>query len=648
MKKVQNSYLEWLETDQLGGFALGNSQCKLLRGYHSLLTTNTSGVRHNLLSTVFPQLEIGGEVFNLSFFEYDQGENRWPDQSLSPTSFSQFPVKSWCFELGECCRLEQSFLQLKGKPTSILKYQLGEASKTVGLKLRPFTSFKAYHKTGQLDELRNLKLRNLPLGFSLESARLETGPLYVYSSASFEYRNHENKKAYLAIEAERGLSSEEDLFSHCELQSELSLEKPLYIIFSSDPEMGDAFRKPEDFATLAEALWNSELKRRSLHRGARDFAADSYIVRRENDLSIIAGYPWFTEWARDSFIAIRGLLLARGKFKEAEKVFLRWAKVLEKGLLPNRINDQNEMEFNSVDGSLWFVLSLSEFLQESSSELSEENREVLIEAGCSIISHYLSGTLFNIKCDTDGLIKAGEPGLQLTWMDARVGEQVFTPRIGKPVEVQALWLNCLKLFSEFVSKSTAKDYQELFEKGIISFKEKFWNSDENCCFDVVDVDHCSGKKDNSIRPNMLFAAGGLPISLLPQDQSTMVVEKCLEELFTPAGIRSLSPKDPQYIGCYEGDVIERDSSYHQGTGWYWLVGPFIEAWAKSHDPALSPEVKKEAHRRFLMPLIEKADGNGGHLAELSDGDPPFNDKGCPFQAWSLAEILRLELKVLND
>ena len=398
----------------------------------------------------------------------------------------------------------------------------------------------------------------------------------------------------------------------------------------------------------AEDLWNLELKRRSLHPGARDFAADSYIVRRENDLSIIAGYPWFTEWARDSFIAIRGLLLARGKFKEAERVFLRWAKVLKRGLLPNRINDQNEMEFNSVDGSLWFVLSLSEFLKEYSVELGEENRDVLIEAGCSIISNYISGTLYNIKSDSDGLIKAGEPGLQLTWMDARVGEEVFTPRIGKPVEVQALWLNCLKLFSEFVPAETAKDYGDLFDKGISSFQEKFWNSDENCCFDVVDVDHHSGKNDSSVRPNMLFAAGGLPIRLLSMRQSCMVVEKCLEELFTPAGIRSLSPKDPNYRGCYKGDVRERDSSYHQGTGWYWLVGPFIEAWAKAQSPTLDAEVKQEARERFLMPLIEKADSNGGHLAELSDGDPPFDDKGCPFQAWSLAEILRLELKVLND
>ncbi len=254
----------------------------------------------------------------------------------------------------------------------------------------------------------------------------------------------------------------------------------------------------------------------------------------------------------------------------------------------------------------------------------------------AILVGYSEGTRFGIRADGDGLLACGQPGVQLTWMDARVGDRVVTPRIGKPVEVQALWINALRIGS-------SSRWEHLFEKARASFVERFWNEAAGGLFDVVDCDHQPGTSDATIRPNQIFAVGGLPFALLECDRARRVVATVQAKLLTPLGLRSLAPGEHNYAPRYEGGVLERDGSYHQGTVWPWLIGPFVEAWLRVGGDAA------EARARFLAPLHEHLANAGlGHISEIADAEPPHTPRGCPFQAWSLGELLRLDRVVLAD
>jgi glycogen debranching enzyme len=262
-------------------------------------------------------------------------------------------------------------------------------------------------------------------------------------------------------------------------------------------------------------------------------------------------------------------------------------------------------------------------------------KKTLLAAMSSILDGYRRGTRFNIRLDEDGLLAAGQPGVQLTWMDAKVGDWVVTPRIGKPVEVQALWLNALAIASHYL-----EGWQGLFNHGLDSFRARFWNHERHCLYDVVDVDHRAGEVDGSLRPNQIFAVGGLPVQLLDDEQARLVVEAVEDRLLTPLGLRSLAPGEPGYAPRYEGGVWQRDGAYHQGTVWPWLVGPFVEAWVRVHGN--TDAAKQEARERFLAPLLRHLEEAGlGHISEIADADPPHVPRGCPFQAWSVGEALRL-------
>jgi predicted glycogen debranching enzyme len=260
----------------------------------------------------------------------------------------------------------------------------------------------------------------------------------------------------------------------------------------------------------------------------------------------------------------------------------------------------------------------------------------------SILTGYSQGTRYAVRMDGDGLLAAGVPGAQLTWMDAKVGDWVVTPRIGKPVEIQALWLNALWIGSQFSER-----WKEPFARGTESFRARFWNEHGGFLYDVVDVDHQPGKVDASFRPNQIFGIGGLPISLIEGEQASRIVDAVMRRLWTPMGLRSLAPEEPGYTPKYDGGVRERDGSYHQGTVWPWLIGPFVEAWVRVHGG--SADTKREARQRFLAPIFEHLDSAGlGHVSEIADAEPPHMPRGCPFQAWSLAELLRLDRGVLAD
>jgi predicted glycogen debranching enzyme len=409
-------------------------------------------------------------------------------------------------------------------------------------------------------------------------------------------------------------------------------------------EGGDAraWGAPSAGTGPARALRAAERTRRAAFASPLDRAADAYVVRRDAGLTIVAGYPWFGDWGRDTFIALRGLCLATGRIDDAGRMLDEWADLVAEGMIPNRLPDRGDQpEYNSVDASLWYAIAVAEYLAlGSSASIPSRRVERLRGAVDAILDGYSRGTRHGICADADGLLAAGEPGVQLTWMDSKIGDWVVTPRVGKPVEIQALWLNALAAASDW--RPALRDRLEL---GLASFERRFWSAERGFLHDVVDVDHVPGMHDSTLRPNQILAIGGLPLPLVTGARARSIVDVVERELLTPLGLRSLGPREPAYVMRYEGGVRERDSSYHQGTVWPWLIGPFVEAWVRVH--GADDRARSEAAARFLPALDEHRNRAGlGHISEIADAEPPHTPRGCPFQAWSLGEYLRFVRRVL--
>lgn len=444
-------------------------------------------------------------------------------------------------------------------------------------------------------------------------------------------------------EAERGYEAVEDLFSPGILEWRLDSDHTdAYLLLRSwnaSESESDGVNAPDTTEKFA-ALVETEQTRRT-NCSTLELAARSYLVERGPGLSIIAGYPWFMDWGRDTFIALRGLCLATGLFDEAQRVLLTWADSLDRGMMPNRFTDgPDEPQYNSVDASLWFVVASYELLVDTEKRgvgVIAEASDRLREAIESILQNYSAGTRYSIHEADDGLLCTGEPGFALTWMDAIADGTPLTPRIGKPVEIQCLWLNALRIGGLLISSTWTQKYRNAKS----SFDHRFWDPSLRCLYDVIDVDHNNGWTDSHVRPNQVFAVGGLPFQLTHGEAANAIVETIEQTLLTPMGIRSLSPDDPEYRGRYEGPQPDRDRAYHQGTSWPWLMGPFVEAWLRVRN--FSTEAREEARRRFLAPLDHYIQDTGaGHLCEIADGDYPHTPRGCPFQAWSLGEFIRIK------
>jgi predicted glycogen debranching enzyme len=400
----------------------------------------------------------------------------------------------------------------------------------------------------------------------------------------------------------------------------------------------------ETLGSVHARVRQEEADRRTKFPSRLHRSADAYIVDGRHGKTVVAGFPWFTDWGRDTFIALRGLCLAVGRLDDARDILVAWAGAVDEGMLPNLFPDQGDVpQFNSVDASLWYIIGCYEYLEAMKAaqrKVRVSDRDAIVGAIQAILTGYSSGTRYRIHRDEDGLLAAGEPGVQLTWMDAKVGDWVVTPRIGKPVEVQALWLNSLWVGSQF-----SNQWQPLFDHGKESFEARFWNPDRNCLYDIVDPDHRSGEFDDSLRPNQILAVGGLPLQLVVGDRARQIVDHVEEALLTPIGLRSLEPGASDYASHYRGGVRERDGSYHQGTVWPWLIGPFVEAWIRVRGN--TEAARQEAREKFLSPLTAHLDQAGlGHVSEIADADYPHTPRGCPFQAWSIGELLRLSHVVL--
>jgi predicted glycogen debranching enzyme len=640
---------EWLEPDGRGGFASGTTLGIRTRRYHSLLLTATTPPtgRMVLVNGFDAWVEMGerSEVRGESLGDEPEflSRQRYSPDVLAPQnpaiieSFETMPWPTWVYRLRNGARIEQEIFVPRGLSLVAMRWRLLGTPMPNSLSVRPFLSGRDLHALHHANPA--FRFDAAAYGERLTWAPYQgVPPVSALSNGVYRAEPEWYRNFLYAEEQARGLDFEEDLAAPGIFTWKLDGGPAVLLL-------GVAGSLPPGSAVeTVDRLRRAEQARRVRLGGPLRRAADAYLVKRGSGKTIVAGYPWFTDWGRDTFIALRGLCIATGRLPEARSILLQWAGLVSEGMLPNRFVDQGDAaEFNSVDASLWYIVAVHDYiraLEAAGDALPPAEREALRAAVCAIISGYTRGTRYGIRLDHDGLLAAGEPGVQLTWMDAKVGDWVVTPRIGKPVEIQALWLNALQIAEEFTT-----EYRDALRLGLQSFNSRFWNEDGGYLFDVVDPDHRPGTADSTLRPNQLLAIGGLPYAVADESVARRVVDTMESRLWTPLGMRTLPRDDERYVPRYEGGVRSRDGSYHQGTAWPWLLGPFVEAWVRVRGETAA--VRKAARQRFLEPLLRHlAEAGLGHISEIADAEPPHTPRGCPFQAWSVGEALRLDLQVL--
>lgn len=642
---------EWLETDGLGGFSSGTVSGRRARRYHALLLSaaRPPSERFVLVNGLEVQAATPAGAVALSSQRYLPNVVH-PDGDRRLESFQDDPWPTWTYEIADGIRIRQEIFVPHGHSAVVVRWTLlSTRSGLVTLTVRPLLSGRDYHALHHENE-------QFRFDHGGEARRLEWHPypgvpgIVAMSNGSYSYEPLWYHNFLYLREQERGLDCHEDLASPGQFRFDLRWAPAVCVFTATGPHMLHP-RPGEAPEQLAERLAQSEQVRRAHFETRLHRSADQFLVRRGTGQSIIAGYPWFTDWGRDTAIALRGLCLATGRLDTAGQVLRVWGDALSEGMIPNHFPDRGERPvFNSVDASLWYIIAVDEYLRarkaagQGASPAERLHLQNVIE---SILDAYSRGTRFGIAADDDGLLLSGASGVQLTWMDAKVGEEVITARSGKPVEVQALWVNALKIGGHFSSR-----WQDLMKRARISFRSRFWNAEAGCLYDVIDVGGQPGQLDDRIRPNQILAVGGLPLSLLDPAPARSVVDVVEKRLWTPLGLRTLDPGDSDYRPHYVGSLLDRDAAYHQGTAWLWLIGPFVEAWLRVHGNEDSK--RKEARAKFVQPLLDHlGDAGLGHLSEIADGEPTRSSagarqlpRGCPFQAWSLSELLRLEYRVL--
>ena len=631
---------EWLETNGIGGFASSSIIGLNTRRYHGLLVAALKPPveRFVLLSKLEETLYIEGQAFDLSANRYPGVVHPQGFRYLKWFALDPFPVFTYDVEGIE---IEKAVFMIHGENSTVIHYELKknnhpESPKNLRLEVRPLIGFRDYHNTTHENGGINPAVEQQPGAASvtpyqgLPALHLAHNAGELLATGTW-YRNFEYD-----AERERGLDFQEDLFNPLVLRFDLRVRKQASVIASTERR---------DVARATEYRQAESARRRNAAIASPvddDFAqmlaaaAEQYIVSRGEQKTVIAGYHWFSDWGRDTMIALPGLTLPTGRHEVARSILRTFAKHVDQGMLPNRFPDAGETpEYNTVDATLWFFEAARAYLAYTG-EL-EFVRSELYPVLTDIISWHVRGTRYGIKVDPSGLLTSGEPGVQLTWMDAKVGDWVVTPRRGKPVEIQALWYNALCIMEELARKfgdePGRKRYSSMAAMASWSFNRLFWNDKSGCLYDVTN----GAPPDPAIRPNQIFAVS-LPHSMLPPERARSVVERVQEHLLTPYGLRSLAPSDPQYRGRYTGGPAERDGAYHQGTVWPWLIGPFITAYVKVHD---GTEASRSQAAQWLSPLRgHLSDAGLGHISEIFEGDAPHRPCGCVAQAWSVAEVLR--------
>jgi predicted glycogen debranching enzyme len=638
MKSVALSEeIEWLEPDGLGGFASGTASGLRTRRYHALLLTATTPPTNRFVLANGFEAWVETEMGRLPLTSQRyQPDVVFPDGQTRLTSFVNEPWPSWRWRLEGGDEISLELFVPHGISACVMTWRLANPRPAARLVVRPFLSGRDYHGLHQ----ENAAFR---FDSALEPETVTWKPYGDVPSTTAlfngSYRQQPEwfRNFVYVREKERGLDSVEDLAAPGTFSWPLGEQAVL--ILAAEGHVDELKRVGMTASEMAMALRDSEQRRRASFPGRLARSADAFLVRRGQGKTIIAGYPWFTDWGRDTFISLGGLCLATERFDEARDILTAWAGTISEGMLPNRFPDQGDApEFNSVDASLWYIVAVHEYLtatDRSRRPASQPVRRRLRQAVQEILSGYFCGTRYGIRCDSDGLLAAGTADFALTWMDAKVDGRPVTGRIGKPVEVEALWLAALKIGAASDSR-----WIGVYDRALAAFQARFWNSARGCLFDVIDVDHRKGVLDDTLRPNQILAVGGLPWTFLDSKAARQVVDVVESRLWTPVGLRTLEPGAAGYCGRYFGSVRDRDGAYHQGTVWPWLAGPFVEAWLRVRDP--SPEARSTAQAKFVVPLLDHLEKAGlEHVSEIADGDPPHTPRGCPFQAWSLAQLLRI-------
>jgi len=633
---------EWLVANGIGGYASGTVSGVPTRRHHGLLVAalNPPLGRTLLVAKLEERAEYGGRVFPL-------GANRWASGAVEPKGFlllDRFHMEGttpvWTYALADAL-IERRIWMEPGANTTYVRYDLRRASAPVGLELAPLVNYRDYHGNTHAGEW-TMAVDTVPGGVRV-TAFPGARPVFLLCNRADVYPSHVWYRDYFYVEeAYRGLEAVEDHLRAATFRATLSPGGSLTLVLSTeespdldgDITLGRRRAYEEELVTRAKPRWEPEEPQWDSIRQLV-LASDQFIVRRavqrdSDGMSVIAGYHWFGDWGRDTMIALPGLTLATGRTGDVARILRTFARFVDRGMLPNRFPDTGESpEYNTADATLWYFEAVRACHEATNDDsLVRDLFPVLRE----IIDWHIRGTRYGIRLDPeDGLLFAGEPGVQLTWMDAKVGDRVVTPRIGKPVEINALWYNAVRSMAFFAALlgEESSAYVSLAEKTLRGF-ERFFREDFGHCLDVLDG---PDGDDASMRPNQILAVS-LPHSPLSESRRKPVVEACARDLLTPLGLRSLSPGDPRYSGHYGGDPAARDAAYHQGTVWPWLIGPFVTAHLRVYrDPATA--------RSFLLPLLRHLGDHGlGSICEIADGDPPFAPRGCIAQAWSVAETLR--------
>lgn len=630
---------EWLETNGLGGFASSTIWGLNTRRYHGLLVAATKPPvgRMVLLSKLEETLVVGDHRYQLSANQYPDVIHPDGYRYLIGFRLDPFPVFTYrCEDIV----IEKSLFMVHGDHAVVVEYRMLTASDSLtlplSLEVRPLIAYRDFHSLTHANPYlnptiegddRHVKLtpyEGCPTLYLVHNGALTPEPGLWY--VRFQYEQ----------ERQRGLDWEEDLYNPCALLFDLQLG-PATLIASTQP---------------CETSMCADLRAREIQRRNTlgisspadtdlihmlTLAADQFVVRRGENHSLIAGYHWFGDWGRDTMIALPGLAIATGRYDIARDILKEFARHVDRGMLPNQFPDAGTSpEYNTVDATLWYFEAVRALLEATHDyQFVKEN---LYDVLRDIVRWHQTGTRYGIKVDSDGLLRAGEPGVQLTWMDARIGDWVVTPRTGKPVEIQALWYNALRvmqaLATEFGDSAQARDYAALADLAKTSFNRLFWNNTAGCLYDVI----TPNGPDASIRPNQVFAVS-LTHSMLSPSRAKQVITIIKKTLLTPLGLRTLEPHDPAYRPRYEGDAYSRDSGYHQGTVWPWLLGPFVEAYLTVYGRG---KKRIEEATRMLAPIESHIrDAGLGQVSEICDAESPFAPKGCIAQAWSVGELLRV-------
>ena len=628
---------EWLETNGIGGFASSTIIGLNTRRYHALLVAATKPPvgRLVLLSKLEETLVLDGERFELSANQYSGAIH--PNGYVYQESFRAKPFPLFTYRVAGVL-IEKAVCLMRGQNSVEVQYKISGdfGERKCSLEIRPLIAFRDYHSTTHANGSLNRQVEERAGVASIKPYADLPGLHFAHNADAVDASGFWFYNFCYERERERGLDFQEDLYSPFALHFDVAKAPCPAIIASME----------EHAITEAGALQTREVDRRKRIVAAApaddEFsrlltaAADQFIVARGEQKSVIAGYHWFGDWGRDTMISLPGITLVTGRYDEARAILREFARNIDRGMLPNRFPDAGETpEYNTVDATLWFFHTVFEFLLYTRDY--EFVRTELYQPLIEILEWHERGTRYGIGLDADGLLHAGQAGVQLTWMDAKVGDWVVTPRMGKPVEIQALWYNALRVMERlaagFADHTQAAHYATLAERAQSRFQEIFWNEEAGCLYDVVS----DAGPDRSIRPNQIFAIS-LPHPILDQHLALRVLEVVEWELLTPYGLRTLSPRDSNYRGRCCGDPQSRDGAYHQGTVWPWLLGGFLTAYVKVHGD--SPEARRRAGQ-FLDPLRAHLWQAGlVQISEIFDGDPPHQPGGCIAQAWSVAEILR--------